>query len=119
MYIKLKLKHGVTLAMLKIDFSKGKSNLLENIINFISQKLNNYIFRAMSFENYLLEMENVFDLESPGGDEDELARRMSSLGRAPEGAENPGEVGTDGTKVVDTLGSELSGQQRELKIKHH
>ena len=123
MYIKLKLKHGVTLAMLKIDFSKGKLNHLENIINFISQNLNLNIinFRAMSssFEDYLNEMEPLFDPSSPGGDDDELARRMSSLGRAPEGAENPGEVGTDGTKVVDTLGSELSGQQRELKIKHH
>ena len=64
-------------------------------------------------------METLFDPSSPGGDDDELARRMGSLGGAPEGAENPGEVGTDGTKVVDTLGSELSGQQRELKIKHH
>ena len=106
-YKTLKFKHGVTLAMLKIDFSKGKSNLIENIINFISQIFNIYNFREMSFENYLLEMENVFDLESPGGDEDELARRMSSLGRAPEGAENPGEVGTGSAGVVGTVGSEF------------
>ena len=131
-YKTLKFKHGVTLAMLKIDFSKGKSNLLENIINFISQIFNIYNFREMSFENYLLEMENVFDLESPGGDEDELARRMSSLGRAPEGAENPGEVGAGSMGVVGAVGSELtevstgsgkrpapsSGQPRSLKLQH-
>ena len=33
---------------------------------------------------------------------------MSSLGRAPEGAENPGEVGTGSTGVVGTVGSELT-----------
>ena len=132
MYKKSKLEHGVTLAMLKIDFSKGKLNHPENKINFcISQNLNIIYFRAMtsSYEEYLNEMETLF---SPGGDEDELARRMSSLGRAPEGAENPGEVGTDCTEVVDILESELteegpilkvgdaasvSGHQRELKLK--
>ena len=106
-YKTLKLKHGVTLAMLKIDFSKGKLNHPENIINiFSSQNLTFTYFRTMSssYEEYLNEMEALF---SPGGDEDELARRMSSLGRAPEGAENPGEVGTDCTGVVDILGSEL------------
>ena len=120
MYKKSKLEHGVTLAMLEIDFSKGKLNHLENIINFISQNLNLNIinFRAMSssFEDYLNEMEPLFDPSSPGGDDDELARRMSSLGRAPEGAENTGEVGTDGTKVVDILGSELTEVGPILKV---
>ena len=116
MFKKSKLEHGVTLAMLKIDFSKGKLNHPENIINiFSSQNLTFTYFRTMSssYEEYLNEMEALF---SPGGDEDELARRMSSLGRAPEGAENPGEVGTDCTGVVDILGSELTEVGPILKI---
>ena len=109
------MEHEVTLAMLKIDFSKGKLNHPEKKINFfISQNLNIINFRAMtsSYEDYLNEMETLFDSSSPEGDEDELARRMSSLGGAPEGAENPGEVGTDCTEVVDILGSELTETER-------
>ena len=105
---KTKLEHGLTLALLKINFSKEKLNHPENKINFcISQNLNIIYFRSMSssYEEYLNEMETLF---SPGDDEDELARRMSSLGRAPEGAENPGEVGTGSTGVVGTVGSELT-----------
>ena len=115
---KTKLEHGVTLAMLKIDFSTGKLNHPENKINnFISQNLNNIYFRSMSsYEEYLNEMETLFDPSSPGGDEDELARRMSSLGRAPEGAENPGEVGTDCSGDLDILGSELTEEGAIMKV---
>ena len=71
-----------------------------------------------SYEDYLSEMETLFDPSSPGGVDDELARKMSSLGRAQKGAENPGEVGGDFSGVLDILGSELTGQQRAFRLKH-
>ena len=61
-----------------------------------------------SYKDYLTEMSTLFDPSSPGGVDDELARKMSSLGRAPEGAENPGEVGVDCSDDLDILGSELT-----------
>ena len=57
-----------------------------------------------------------FDPSSPGGVDDELARMMSSLGRAPEGAENPGEVGVDCSGVVDILGSELTEEDNRERL---
>ena len=41
---------------------------------------------------------------SPGGVEDELARKMSSLGRVPEKVENLGEVGGDRSGEFGVLG---------------
>ena len=76
--------------------------------NFNSHNLNYNNFRVMSYDDYLNEMSTLFDPSSPGGVDDELERKMSSLGRAPEGAENPGEVGGDCSGVLDILGSELT-----------
>ena len=56
------------------------------------------------------------DPPSPGGVEDELARKMNSLGRAPEGVENPVEVGGDCSGDLVVLES-VSGQQRVVKQK--
>ena len=51
--------------------------------NFNSHNLNYNNFRVMSYDDYLNEMSTLFDPSSPGGVDDELARKMSSLGRAP------------------------------------
>ena len=80
---KTKLEHGLTLALLKINFSKEKLNHPENKINFcISQNLNIIYFRSMSssYEEYLNEMETLF---SPGGDEDELPWESAGGGGKP------------------------------------
>ena len=48
------------------------------------------------------------DPPSPEGVDDELARKMSSLERTPDGAENPGEVGGDCSGDLVVLGSDVT-----------